>query len=299
MPRLNLDALEVLDAIDRQGSFAAAAAALYRVPSAVTYTVQKLEEDLGLPVFRREGRRSVMTPAGRLLLEQGREILEAADRVVENARQVHAGWESRLSIALDSVLDTGEPLNLLSRFYDIQADTEIEIFEEVLGGSWEAVLEGRADLAVGASEAPPTAPDLMMTPWRELEWVFAVASGHPLASAEAPLGEADITVHRAVVVRDSSRSLPPLTRRVFDRQPVLRVANLQQKIAAQVAGLGVGYLPADRVAGLLESGVLVAPPLAAPIPPVQLYLVWRRGNRGRALRWFIEEFNRIENPGTA
>ena len=59
----------MLDAIDRKGSFAAAAAALYRVPSAVTYTVQKLEDDLGLPVFRREGRRSVLTPAGRVLLD--------------------------------------------------------------------------------------------------------------------------------------------------------------------------------------------------------------------------------------
>ena len=80
---------------------------------------------------------------------------------------------------------------------------------------------------------------------------------------------------------------------------MLRVANLEQKIAAQCAGLGVGYLPADRVAGLLQSGALVAPPLAAPIAPVQLYLAWQHGNRGRALRWFIEEFSRIENPGTA
>lgn len=265
----------------------------------MTYTVQKLEEDLGLPVFRREGRRSVLTPAGRVLLAQGREILEAADRVVENVRQVHSGWESRVSIALDSVLDAGELLALLSEFFDIQAETEAEIFEEVLGGSWEAVLDGRADLAVGASEAPATASDLVLTPWRELEWVFAVAPGHPLAGTKTPLGEEEIAIHRGVVVRDSSRNLPPLTRRVFDRQPVLRVANLEQKIAAQCAGLGVGYLPADRVADLLESGALVAPPLAAPIPPVQLYLAWQRGNRGRALRWFIEKLNPIENSSTA
>lgn len=59
--KLTLDALTVLDAIDRKGSFASAAQALFRVPSTVTYTVQKLEEDLGFAIFKRAGRRSVLT----------------------------------------------------------------------------------------------------------------------------------------------------------------------------------------------------------------------------------------------
>lgn len=53
--RLTLDALQVLDAIERRGSFAAAAEALFRVPSAITYTVQKLEQDLTVPLFDRSG----------------------------------------------------------------------------------------------------------------------------------------------------------------------------------------------------------------------------------------------------
>lgn len=59
---VTLEALEVLDAIDRKGSFAAAANALYRVPSAISYNVQKLEQDLGVVLFKREGRRSLLTP---------------------------------------------------------------------------------------------------------------------------------------------------------------------------------------------------------------------------------------------
>ena len=55
---ISLEALQVIDAIDRKGSFAAAAAALYKVPSAVSYTVQKLEQDLGVTIFIKEGRRS-------------------------------------------------------------------------------------------------------------------------------------------------------------------------------------------------------------------------------------------------
>ena len=55
--RLTLDALTVLDAIDRNGSFAAAAEELHRVPSAMTYAVQKLEQDLGVSIFGRRGHR--------------------------------------------------------------------------------------------------------------------------------------------------------------------------------------------------------------------------------------------------
>ena len=44
--KLTLETLEVLDAIDRRGSFAAAADELHRVPSAVTYSVQQAEEAL-------------------------------------------------------------------------------------------------------------------------------------------------------------------------------------------------------------------------------------------------------------
>ncbi|HNB90291.1 MAG TPA: LysR family transcriptional regulator, partial [Plasticicumulans sp.] len=70
--RLTLDALAVLDAIARRGSFAAAADELHRVPSAITYTVHKLEQDLDVQVFDRSGHRARLTPVGETLLAEGR-----------------------------------------------------------------------------------------------------------------------------------------------------------------------------------------------------------------------------------
>ena len=114
---ISLEALEVLDAIDLKGSFAAAANALYRVPSAITYQVQKLEEDLGVVLFKREGRRSRLTPAGRVLLEQGRELIAAAERLTETTRQVDSGWESRFDIAIDSILEFEPFYHLIEKLY--------------------------------------------------------------------------------------------------------------------------------------------------------------------------------------
>jgi DNA-binding transcriptional LysR family regulator len=63
---------------------------------------------------------------------------------------------------------------------------------------------------------------------------------------------------------------------------------MQQKIEAQVAGLGVGFLPRHRVAAQLAKGTLVELAVEGGVPATPLHLVWRAGNRGRALRWFIE-----------
>jgi DNA-binding transcriptional LysR family regulator len=286
--RLTLDALEVLDAIERKGSFAAAAAALYRVPSAVTYSVQKLEQDLGVSLFRKQGRRSVLSPAGRVLLEQGRELLLAAERLVETTRQADSGWESRLNIAVDSIVDLDRVYPHLKALYALRPDIEINLYEEVLGGSWEAIKEGRADLVLGAVEPPANSQGLRFSAIQQAEWIFAVAAHHPLASHEGVLAEDEIRQHRAVVVRDSSRHLPPLTRRVFARQAALRVATVQQKIDAQLRGLGVGYLPVQRIRGHLARAELIPLTLAEVPDSTPLHVVWKAGNKGRALRWMVD-----------
>src|SRR5215207_4965169 len=102
--RLSLDALQVLDAIDRKGSFAGAADELHRVPSAITYSVKQLEDGLGVPLFDRRGHRAVLTAAGRELLAEGRRLLRAAADLECRVQQVAKGWEAELRIAVDTLI---------------------------------------------------------------------------------------------------------------------------------------------------------------------------------------------------
>jgi len=287
--KLTLEALEVLDAIDKKGSFAAAAAALYRVPSAVTYSVQKLEDDLGVTLFKKEGRRSVLTPAGKVLLTRGRTLLDAAERLVETTRQVSTGWESHLNIAIDSILCFDVIYPHLKTFYQLKPDIEINLYEEVLGGAWEAIIKDRVDLVIGATEPPTHTRGLHYKEIMQVVWTFVVARTHPLSEIDQPLTKADIQKFRAVVIRDSSQQLPTLTQRVFDKQTILRVATMQHKIDAQIKGLGVGFLPRHRIQKQLDNGHLVVLPLAEEIPQTPLHLVWKSNNKGKALRWFINK----------
>ena len=184
---ITLDALEVLDAIDRKGSFAAAANELFRVPSAISYTVQKLEQDLDVVLFRMEGRKAVLTQAGQVLLEQGREILEATERLAVVAKKSHSGFEPVFNIAIDSILNFGFVYPLINEFYSILPDIEINIYEEVLGGAQEAIVSNRADLVIGkGAEAMPSS-GIKYNKIGEIEWFFAVAPGHGLTNAPLPL----------------------------------------------------------------------------------------------------------------
>ena len=166
------------------------------------------------------------------------------------------------------------------------------------------MIEGRADLVIGAPESPSNAQGLSIETLTQIDWVFAVSPNHPLLQLDREATEEDIAAYRAVVVRDSSRQLPPQTRRVLDRQAAFKVTTMQQKIEAQMAGLGVGFLPRHRIEQSLRMGHLVTVPLTCPIDSTPVHMAWRSNNKGKALHWFIDwlinhfrENNFIEDHG--
>src|SRR5690625_7007621 len=122
---ITLDALRVLDAIDRKNTFAGAAQELHRVPSAISYTVGKLEEDLGVELFNRSERKAVLTAAGRLLLDQGRNLLAANDELAQRVRAVASGWEAQLRIAIDSALGYEPLYKIIEQFQEQGHNSEI------------------------------------------------------------------------------------------------------------------------------------------------------------------------------
>ena len=287
--KLTLEALEVLDAIDRKGSFAGAAEALFRVPSAVTYTIQKLEEDMGFAIFRREGRRSVITPAGRVLLEQGRELLLAAQGIVESAHQVNSGWESQVNIALDTLWDIEQFFPIINEFHELDTGVQINLSEEVMGGSLEAIIDNRVDIVVGGPPPVGNPQGIRFEKILDSSWLFVVAKDHPLLERSQPLNEEDIRPYLSVVIRDSSKTAPILSHRAFGKQQVLRVASMTQKIRAQVQGVGVGFLPEHRIQKELETGTLKVMSIDKDAPITPQFCSWRTTNKGKAMRWFVEK----------
>ena len=286
--RLSLDAIQVLDAIDRRGSFAAAAAELHRVPSAITYSVKQLEEGLGVSLFDRGGHRAVLTDAGRELLSEGRRLLRVAADLECRVQQVARGWESELRIAVDALLSIEKLYGLVEEFYAEKSGTRLRLTHEVLGGVWDALASGRADLVIGASGEAPSGHQYAMRLLGRGEMRFVAAPFHPIAREPQPLSEAAIQAHRAVSIGDTSRLLPPRTVGLLSGQEVLTVPSLAAKVAAVEAGLGVGFVPGWTAEEAAQAGRLRILEVAGTRPPVDLYVAWHPDNAGKALKWFAK-----------
>ncbi len=293
MLRLSLDALRVLDAIDRNGSFAAAAAELHRVPSALSYTVGKLERDLGVRVFDRSGHRAVLTPAGDELLTEGRRLLQAAGELEARVKRVATGWEGELRIAVDHLVPVTRLLTTVAAFYAEHPGTRLRLAHEVYGGTWDALVAGRADLAVGATGEGPPGGGIATRALGTVAMVFAVAPGHPLVEVPEPIPAETIERHRAVAVGDTSRNLPPRTAGLLDGQDVLTVPDLATKLEAHRQGLGVGYLPATLVEREVAAGRLVVKAVEGPELSARCVVAWPTGADGKALAWFVD---RLTDP---
>lgn len=286
--KLDLDALNTLDAIATHGSFAKAADALFKVPSAVTYTIRKLEDHLGVALFDRSGHRAQLTPAGQLLLTQGRSLLQQADALERQIRQSGHGWEPKLLIAVDEIIPVESLFPVIAAFDALHTGTQISLSRETFGGTWEALLDRRVDLAVGAPDDPPQGYGVGMKPLGDVAFVFAVRPDHPLAHCPEPVSVSEIARHRGVVAADSSRRFPARSSGIHSGQPLLVVPSVAAKLGAQIAGLGVGFLPLHLAQPHLDSGALIAKEVEGQRPPARLHVAWRSGESGRALSWFRE-----------
>ena len=167
--------------------------------------------------------------------------------------------------------------------------------EEVLGGTWDALATHRADLAVGANGEPPTA-GYSVRQLGAVDFVFVVAPHHPLATAGEPIPLDLLTGHRRVALSDTSRSLPSRNLGLVPGEDVLTVPTSQAKLAAQIAGLGIGHVPRHLAQPHLAAGTLVEKRLDEPPPATAVSLAWRAKARGRALLWWVDRLQHTEYP---
>jgi len=294
MLKLSLEALQIIDAIDRRGSFAKAGQELHRVPSTISYLVGKLEDDLDVQVFERNGPRVVLTAAGRELLHEGRYLIKAASDLEQRVKRIASGWETELAIGMDSMFSPHALQDDMCAFYQVAQHTRLRLVQETLSGAWEALLERRVDLLIGVAGDGPAGGGYVARPIGQMDFVFAVAPSHPLAALRGVLTRAHLQQHRAVVVADSARNMAPRTVGLMLGQDALTVPTMQAKLAFQVAGFGFGFLPEACARAAIESGLLVEKRVEERRAPETFYLAWRSGEQGAALKWWRE---RLQGEG--
>jgi DNA-binding transcriptional LysR family regulator len=250
--RPDLDALEALDAVIRHGGIAQAAAQLHKVQSAVTYQVRKLEQQLGVAVLDRSGYRVRLTPAGEVVLAEGRRLIAQAEHVASVARQFQEGFEPRLTLVVDGILPLEPALKALKTLAEERVPTRVQVKVEFLAGVQFRFEEDSADLMLVKDFE--LAVGLRAEAMAEIVCILCVSRNHPLAGRSA-VDLSALHEHVELSVQDSSGQ--GNDRHMFGGERVFYLSGFGAKKEALLMGLGFGWMPDYLAQRELRAGTLV------------------------------------------
>lgn len=292
---ITMELIRTLDAIDHYGSFAAAAENLHKVPSALTYTLQKCERDLDIQLFDRSGHRAEWTEPARHILKEGRRILVALENLGHSAQRLADGWTAQHTVAIDHLLAFQQLTPLLSQ---AQADipwVPVHVKQGALSGTWELLLDHQADLILAPLNTKPDASGVQTLLIGTVRMVLAVARNHPLAAIDRPLTEDDLAEFPVVTIRDTARQIAPLSAGIRNRHREFMVPDMQTKIQAQAEGLGIGFLPLHRIQPQVLAGELQVKSVQdnEENRDTQIVAAWREGDSDKTHQWFMDHLHLV------
>lgn len=265
----------MLDAIDREGSYAAAGQAMHRATSAVSYAVQGLEQALGLKLFEKVGRRARLTVAGRRVLEEGRRLLGEAERLGQLAMELKAEWEADLGLVVDGSLPMPPVMRAVRRFNRRRLPTRVRLKVAYLGGVREWFDGGDAHVMLTLDVVRE--PGLVATPLPKVDMLLVAHREHPLAALKT-VGRGHLAEHVELAVEDSARDPSRRTQRLHLGSPHLfRLSDFYSKKEAILHGVGFGWMPRHLVEAEVEEGSLCLLPFdEGPRQRLLPHLVYRR-----------------------
>ena len=255
-PRITLEQWRALMQVVDSGGYAQAAEVLHKSQSAITYAVQQIEARLGIKAFEVQGRRAVMTATGQLLYRRAKALLDEASGLERAAGQLSAGWEAELRLAVEVIFPNRVLLPALGAFGEVSPHTRIELIESVIGGTSEALLTGRVDLAI----APVIPQGFLGEPLMNLAFLPVAHPDHALHRLGRPLTAADLRNHRHIVVRDSGAARDP-GQVSHDAKQRWVVSQMSTSIQAVAMGHGFAWFPEEKITEELAAGRLKALPL--------------------------------------
>lgn len=254
---LTLDQLRTFVTVVESGSFRSGATRLLRVQSAVSHAIANLEEELGVALFDRSGHRPVLTPEGKELLANARDILLRVDAMRARARGLSEGVELELSLTVDTLFPIEAVGAALAEVRKAFPTVSIRLAAEPLGGPITSLIEKRSTLAILVGEDFRD-PRIALHAISSIGQVAVVSVSHPLAmhSEGETVGLPDLADHLQIVLADPTPLSEGRDFGVLSPQ-TCRVNSQETKHAMIVAGLGWGRLPIWQVERDLREGRLV------------------------------------------
>ncbi|HDY97857.1 MAG TPA: LysR family transcriptional regulator [Pseudomonas sabulinigri] len=255
-PRVTLEQWRTLQAVVDHGGYAQAAEALHRSQSSISYTIARMQEQLGVPLLEIEGRKAVLTEAGTTLLRRSRQVVQQASQLELLAHQMEQGWEAEVQLVVDAAYPTERLATALQAFMPLSQGCRVQLREEVLSGVEECLINGSADLAISGISIAGFLPQQL----NAVEFVAVAHPEHPLHQLHRTITHDDLQGHLQVVIRDSGRRQPRDSGWLGAEQR-WTVASLGTAAKLVTRGLGFAWVPEHEVSEQMASGKLKLLPL--------------------------------------
>lgn len=252
---VSLKQWRILHAVIDCGGYAEAAKSLHLSQSTISYTVSKLQEQLGVPLLKLDGRKAILTTEGRALLDRSRHVLKEAIELETFAKNLGQGCGGEVRLVVDQNFPTSLLMRALRRFtLDGQGAAQVKLREVPVAQTEEVLHDLSVDLAI--SERVPLG--LLGEPLVEVEHVPVAHPDHPLLKLERDVTAADLAQHVQIGIAPAGGhpdSRPPAQMRRW------LLNSFDTAVAAVREGLGYAWLPQHRVQQWLDQSVLARLPV--------------------------------------
>lgn len=287
---IELRSLRQFVAVAEELHFGRAARRLHMTQPPLTQAIQKLEAELGAPLFERSSRSVALSPAGAALLPQAQRLLLEAEGLGALVRAAALGQSGQLRLGFVSTVGFGELPRWLRVFRERNPDIGLSLREATLDVQLQAFAEGQLDAGF-ILHAPGVLPAGFERLSVSLEpLVLALPGSEPLALKPRPELRAALALPLVIFPREIAPSLFDAVLAFYrDHQATPRIAQeaiqMQTIVNLVSAGMGAAWVPAALM-GLQRAGV-VYKQLRAEVPQAETSLIWR-ADAAPAVRRFVE-----------
>ena len=251
--------LRLVQAIAEHGGATRASRQLHLSQSAISHQLRGLEDRLGVPLFRREGRKLCITPAGERLVQLSHEVLGSLLQVELELKRGLRQERSKLRVATQCYTAYHWLPRALSALIGAHPEVDLVLTSEVLGDASHALNDKEVDLALCV--APPKRGNFSSVPLFKDELVLAVPRGHRLASKKFVEGR-DLKGETLIQINVSALERERVTRVLFGSESAQLARVVRLPVAEAVldlvqAGLGVSILAGFTLGARAERGDIV------------------------------------------
>ncbi|WP_042478821.1 LysR family transcriptional regulator [Bacillus ndiopicus] len=287
---MELKQLEYFLTLSQELHFTRAAEKLGITQPSLSQQIRLLEHEIGMPLFDRVGKKTLLTEAGRALLHHSYNVFHELSQARAAISELQGLERGTLKIgALLTVVNYLLPPTVMG-FHNSYPNVELSLLGLRTGDIYNGLLQNELDL--GIVFLPMEHEDLETIPLYQENLALAVAVDHPIAQAafvtldilkETPSVLLPNTYFLRQVINEQCQSL------AFTPQPVLEMTTMESIITMVAKGMGVTILPKGYL-DYIDNPHIRTIPLKNPMLTTQIGIVYRKNKHlCAASRVFMEQ----------